>query len=685
MSEAQETAFGSAGPAGIGPPDLLVHLRAMELAGRLGALLGADHPSAAFLATLSRRAPDGLPAGGAGDPLDALGDALELRPAQRDIVIMALAAGEHEGLAAVLRELNPTGAAAPTVGLVAALAEAGQLPGAPDQPIAARLWATALLRTMGLIFDPRGSGDTAGCLDAERTLRLPPGLADALRGRPEWPCGAIPLPAQIAAAVPIGMCADEPDVRTALLACARGLAVTVVLDAGDPLGAAARTARLFAGTGALMTVLEVGRLDTATVAAIGLTALARRTVPILVPTGRDEPTSCALPLVPADLPGPILLAPGNGWSANPSPRPVLKMTVPPYSAVDRGHLWRTVGADCPAAGPPASAGLAVMLAAARDAGTSALLRGTAVAAAEIRGAAESYLSDVTPEGVQRRRPTATWDDLVLPASSLGQIREAVDRIRHHDTVLKRWGFLAGRQGRHGLRLLFSGPPGTGKTLAAEVLAAAVGLDLLVVDLSRMVSKWLGETEKNLASAFDAGTRGEAVLLFDEADVLFGRRTEVGDARDRYANLETAYLLGRLSFFDGIAILATNLRQNLDQAFTRRLEFVVAFDDPAEAERRALWRRHLPEAAPLADDVDLNRLAALYPVTGAVIRNASVAAAYLAARDDLPIGAHHLSRALRREYAKAGRAFPTVNPAGRPHSSPSLLSPSPPHLPSEEQS
>jgi SpoVK/Ycf46/Vps4 family AAA+-type ATPase len=206
-------------------------------------------------------------------------------------------------------------------------------------------------------------------------------------------------------------------------------------------------------------------------------------------------------------------------------------------------------------------------------------------------------------------------------------------------------------------MLFAGPPGTGKTLSAEVLAGALGADLLVVDVSRVVSKWIGETEKNLAEVFDAAERAQAVLFFDEADALFGRRTEVSDAHDRYANLETAYLLSRLERFEGLAVLATNLRQNIDPAFTRRLEFAVDYEEPSAAEREALWRCHLPERAPLAGDVDLAQLARLYPVVGGVIRNAATAAAFLAAAEGREISRRHLVAAIRREYEKSGRAFP----------------------------
>jgi SpoVK/Ycf46/Vps4 family AAA+-type ATPase len=174
-----------------------------------------------------------------------------------------------------------------------------------------------------------------------------------------------------------------------------------------------------------------------------------------------------------------------------------------------------------------------------------------------------------------------------------------------------------------------------------------------------VSKWIGETEKNLSGVFDAAERAQVVLFFDEADALFGKRTEISDAHDRYANLETAYLLARLEQFEGLAILATNLREQIDPAFLRRLEFVLDFEEPDREERYALWRCHLPADAPLAADVNLYELAALYPVVGAVIRNAAVAAAFLAAADGVPIGRTHLIRAIRREYAKSGRAFPCL--------------------------
>jgi SpoVK/Ycf46/Vps4 family AAA+-type ATPase len=267
-------------------------------------------------------------------------------------------------------------------------------------------------------------------------------------------------------------------------------------------------------------------------------------------------------------------------------------------------------------------------------------------------------------GVKRMRPTASWEHLVLPPGRLSQLREAVDRLTHQTRVLDHWKFLEGRYGARGVRMLFAGPAGTGKTLSAEVLANTLQVDLLVVDLSRVVSKWIGETEKNLAEVFETAERCRAVLLFDEADALFGKRTEVSDAHDRYANLETAYLLARLERFEGLAILSTNLRQNIDSAFTRRLEFVVEFGTPDHEQRLALWRCHLPKSGPLADDVNLEEFAATYPIVGGLIRNAAVAAAFLAAADNSAITRAHFLWAIRREYEKSGKAFPGL-PAGMP--------------------
>jgi SpoVK/Ycf46/Vps4 family AAA+-type ATPase len=207
--------------------------------------------------------------------------------------------------------------------------------------------------------------------------------------------------------------------------------------------------------------------------------------------------------------------------------------------------------------------------------------------------------------------------------------------------------------------LFSGPPGTGKTLAAEVLAGELGLDLYAIDLSQVVSKFIGETEKNLARVFDAAESSNAVLFFDEADALFGARSEVRDAHDRYANIEVGYLLQRMETYSGLAVLATNLQRNIDDAFLRRMRFVIAFPLPDEDCRRRIWETTWPDDAPAAG-LDWTDLAARFDVSGATIRDAAVSAAFLAAADGRVATMTHVEEAMRREYTKLGRVPPELS-------------------------
>ena len=254
------------------------------------------------------------------------------------------------------------------------------------------------------------------------------------------------------------------------------------------------------------------------------------------------------------------------------------------------------------------------------------------------------------------RPVCDWDDLVLPPDRVQLLRDISAQIRHHQTVFGDWGF-GGRSSRGtGLTALFSGPPGTGKTMAAEVLAGDLGLHLYKVDLSGVVSKYIGETEKNLRRVFAEARTANAVLFFDEADALFGKRTEVSDAHDRYANIETSYLLQQMEEYDGVVVLATNLRQNLDDAFTRRIRFIVEFPFPDADSRARIWRNHFPAAAPLSDDVDEVALAAEFPVVGGTIRNIALSAAFLAAADGGVIDRRHVLAATRREFEKIGRLW-----------------------------
>ncbi|MFB7269225.1 ATP-binding protein [Streptomyces sp. NPDC056244] len=255
---------------------------------------------------------------------------------------------------------------------------------------------------------------------------------------------------------------------------------------------------------------------------------------------------------------------------------------------------------------------------------------------------------------RRIEPRAGWDDLVLAERQSRILREIVAHVRQRATVYQEWGFAATLRRGLGVTALFAGGSGTGKTLAAEVMAGELGLDLFVIDLSQVVSKYIGETEKNLRRVFDAAERGGALLLFDEADALFGKRSEVKDSHDRYANLEVSYLLMRMEAYRGLAILTTNMKQALDTAFMRRIRFVVDFPFPGESERAEIWRRVLPARAPLKD-IDPERLARL-TVAGGSIRNIALSGAFLAAEEGGRLQMRHMLEAARTEYLKLDRSL-----------------------------
>ena len=252
---------------------------------------------------------------------------------------------------------------------------------------------------------------------------------------------------------------------------------------------------------------------------------------------------------------------------------------------------------------------------------------------------------------RRVRPRRTWEDIVLSPDRLGQLHRIVTRYRNAGTVYDEWG-LPETSGR-GIVALFSGSSGTGKTLAAEIVAGALELDMFKLDLSSVVSKYIGETEKNLEQVFSAASAGNVVLFFDEADSLFGKRSEVKDARDRYANLEVSYLLQRLEAYDGVVVMATNFQKNIDEAFLRRIHVLVDFPNPGTVERREIWLRHLGASAPTST-LDVDWLAEGFEVAGGMIRNAVIDAAFQASADRTPITMHHLANGLVNEQRKAGR-------------------------------
>ena len=246
-------------------------------------------------------------------------------------------------------------------------------------------------------------------------------------------------------------------------------------------------------------------------------------------------------------------------------------------------------------------------------------------------------------------PVATWDDLVLPALQKETLKAVAMHVRHRHQVYESWGFAA-KSGRGlGISALFTGGSGTGKTLAAEVLANDLKLDLFRIDLSQVVNKYIGETEKNLKEIFDAADAGGVILLFDEADALFGKRSEVKDSHDRYANIEVSYLLQRMESYRGLAILTTNMKEALDKAFLRRIRFIVQFPFPDAAQRSEIWRRIFPTATP-TNRLDWERLS-LLQVAGGNIRNIALSAAFLAANNNRPVDMAYIRQAVKQEYAK----------------------------------
>ncbi len=250
---------------------------------------------------------------------------------------------------------------------------------------------------------------------------------------------------------------------------------------------------------------------------------------------------------------------------------------------------------------------------------------------------------------QRIEARSSWEDLVLPDAQQRTLEEMAVHTRRRLQVTVDWGFGARSSRGLGLTALFAGPSGTGKTLAAEVLAGALDVDLYRIDLSSVMSKYIGETEKNLRRIFDAAEGCGAILLFDEADALFGKRSEVKDSHDRYANIEVSYLLQRMEAYSGLAVLTTNLKDHLDQAFLRRIRFLVQFPFPGREQRREIWRRAIPRATP-TEGLDYTRLAQLN-IAGGNIRNIAFNAAVLAAEEGRPVGMAHMLRAARSEYAK----------------------------------
>ena len=353
----------------------------------------------------------------------------------------------------------------------------------------------------------------------------------------------------------------------------------------------------------------------------------------------------------------ILLAPTRAGALTLGDRTVLLVETPMPSFPERAVAWAelTGAEDTRDVAAKFRLSLAQIREAAEVASITASTSGRETPAAEdldlgARHASSTRLGELAA----RLTPRYRWEDLVLPERQRELLGQISAYLRHRDRVLSEWGYEKAVARTQGMKVLFAGESGTGKTMGAEVLAAELGLELFRVDLATIVSKYIGETEKNLDRIFEAAQGSNAILFFDEADALFGKRSEVSDSHDRYANIEVAYLLQKMEQYPGAVILATNFRRNIDDAFVRRLDFVIDFPFPEAEDRKRIWKLLLPEEAPLDEDVEVTFLAERFKLSGGAIRNCSLSAAFQAADEGSVIHMRHLVRAVAQEYGKQGR-------------------------------
>ncbi len=356
-------------------------------------------------------------------------------------------------------------------------------------------------------------------------------------------------------------------------------------------------------------------------------------------------------------------------------RPVFSVPVNPPSSVERVRLWEQAldGAEALTAETLRDLANQFSLTSGQIdnalfvARNEALQSGQPVSSGSLFRAARQQSAHHLAQLAQKIEPRYHWENIVLPAEELRTLKDLVAMLRYRSLVLEEWGVGQQLASSAGISALFSGEPGTGKTLAAQVIAAELELDLYRIDLSRVVSKYIGETEKNLDQIFDEAQNSNAILFFDEADAIFGKRSEVKDAHDRYANIEVGYLLQRMETYSGMTILATNLRTNLDDAFTRRLNFIVNFPFPDEDQRLRIWKVLLPVSLPHAEDIDWEFLARKFTLAGGNIRNILVAGAFLAAQQGTVLNMDLILQAARQEMQKTGRFIRDEDyryPAGR---------------------
>ena len=609
----------------------------------------------AQLATLARRPEDVR--------LEHLTAVLRLSPPETALFTLTLAAAADPGMARVFGYLlDSTEAADPTLWLAATLFELPAEPGpGPDSALVRWLLAEPVVSgrdafawSSGWRADPLLLPALVGCSPASGSLAAPGWAASSpadwsvgTRGRVvEPPHGPVLRPEAVDDVVGF--------VRRLGLGGEAGLPIEIELVGEPGSGRTALAAQAAARLGARLVAVDGATLAIQADGLAAATREARRALlddSILAWERADALTAELWDAVPA---APVtflsverpLVRPGGARCR--SIRRSIRCG--PIGRQERMWLWSSL-ADTPA--PTAVAEWAL-----RPAEIAIAARVARAGDHEVGEVCRRLMMAGTPELLSRLPLPFGWDDLVLSPVTAAHLRELEEQARDRTEVLDEWGFARLTSLARGTTALFAGPSGTGKTMTAQVLARSLGLDLYRVDLAGVVSKYIGETEKHLREVFEACQRAPVLLFFDEADALFGKRTQVSDAHDRYANIEIDYVLQQLEEFDGLAILATNRKADLDTAFVRRLRFIVDFAPPTVGERERLWRLALEGARdvdgnPLVDELDWQGLAQRLDLTGAGIKSAAVAAAFLARSEGAPIGQRHVLAAARRELEKQG--------------------------------
>ncbi|MCN9241161.1 ATP-binding protein [Streptomyces sp. RY43-2] len=621
-----------------------------------------DETDAAFKEEAESRA-DEAEAAGHAVQLRMLAGGFELTPLDIEILLIALLPDLDDRFEQFYGYLNDdVTRRRPTTGLALGLCGLS----AADAAARARLSPQAPLRSGGLLLVEEQDRPFLA-----RALRVPDRVTAHLLG------DDTPDPRIVDLLTPGQDIADVGDPAPLSRALAAGVPLTYLREEQGGAGTAlAASALARAGQSVLGVDLDRLAHDPHPAEAVRVLAReARLTASGLVCAPLDaltrEPDKGEIIRLVTDVSVPTVLVGRVPWDAAWSSRPPLLLHAPRVEPTTRATLW-TKAYPVPTPqdqdlNPDLNPDLDLthllspfllapdqIVRAAQGAAQAAMLDGGTLHADHIRAGARAQNAAGLDRLARRIEPAVTWSDLVLPPDTLTQLRELTARARHRDRVLGEWGMRPGGGRGRGVSALFAGDSGTGKTMSAEVIAADLGLDLYTVDLATVIDKYVGETEKNLERIFSEAAGINGVLLFDEADAIFGKRSEVKDAHDRYANVESAYLLQRMETFDGLAILATNLRANLDDAFTRRLDLVIDFPVPDATQRRALWDRCLGPALPRTADLDLDFCANSFELAGGNIRSVAVTAAYLAAESGTPVTMADLIHAIQREYQKLGR-------------------------------